>query len=44
MGIETTNPPGRAGESAPRPDGAAGETDRRGLRFQPGDRPIEGAD
>ncbi len=44
LGIETTDPAGRAGESAPRPDGAAGEIDRRGLRFQPGDRPIEGAD
>src|SRR5437016_3515705 len=41
LGVETKDPAGHLGESRPRP---SAETDRRGLRFRPGDRPIPGAD
>jgi hypothetical protein len=42
LGVETTK---RPGEATPRPAGAAAAaTERRGLRFRPGDRPIRGAD
>jgi formylglycine-generating enzyme required for sulfatase activity/serine/threonine protein kinase len=44
LGIETKDPAGRPAVSTPSRADAAGETCRRGLRFQPGDRPIRGAD
>jgi serine/threonine protein kinase len=41
LGVESKGPTGQSGESTSRP---AAETNRRGLRFRPGDRPVRGAD
>jgi formylglycine-generating enzyme required for sulfatase activity len=41
LGVDTKSPAAQPGEPTP---GRAAETDRRVLRFRPGDRPIRGAD
>jgi len=42
VGIETKDAPPQPGEATPVP--AAAGTERQGLQFKPGDRPIRGAD
>ncbi|MGO9462991.1 MAG: SUMF1/EgtB/PvdO family nonheme iron enzyme [Isosphaeraceae bacterium] len=44
VGVETTHGRSQPSDATPSPAGASADTDRGGLRFKAGDRPIRGAD